>query len=90
MKAWRKHNMQMAATIKELEREREIYVFSGGNKYYKAIIQQIDLKIKQAKNFMLKTKLERRTHFQSEVQFPSNLLLAMYKRVGLTTPEIMP
>lgn len=38
----------------------------------------------------LKTKLERRTHFQSEVAFPSPLLLALFKNAGLPTPEIMP
>lgn len=45
---------------------------------------------KNTPQWRLKTKLERRTHFQSEVAFPSPLLLAMFKRVKFPVPMIQP
>ncbi len=90
MKAWRKHNMSQANTIQRLEHKLRLEKrFSQYTTDFEEI-QKLEVKIKSAKNFMLKTKLERRTHFQSEVAQPSQLLLGMFKRVGLPVSMITP
>jgi hypothetical protein len=47
-------------------------------------------KIAEKKKEYLRTKTERRGQFQKLGGFPGNLLLAMFKKAGLPTPQIMP
>lgn len=90
MKAWRKHNISQVNTIQRLEGKLKTAKILAQYPEDFEDIEKLEAQIKSAKNFMLKTKLERRTHFQSEVAQPSKLLLGMFKRVGLPVPMITP
>lgn len=74
MKAWRKHNMQQSRALKNAKEEIA---------YTPEDIAAKEAKIKQIKFFFLRSKHERRTHFQSEVKAPSVVLWNLLERVGI-------
>lgn len=90
MKAWRKHNMICAAKVQRLEQdldwEKSFVPYTADEEK----VKKIQEKIRETKGFRLRNKLERRTHFQAEAHFPSELLLKLFNRVGLPTPMITP
>jgi hypothetical protein len=89
MKAWRKHNQKIASRIQELQFERAVDMWVYKNPKHE-VIQEHNKKIAEKKKEYLRTKTERRGHFQTTATFPGNLLLALFKKAGLPTPQIMP
>jgi hypothetical protein len=89
MKAWRKHNQKITEQIQELRLERSIDMWVYNNPNPEAF-QEHNKKIAEKEKEYLRTKTERRGQFQKLGGFPGNLLLAMFRKAGLPTPQIMP
>ena len=86
MKAWRKHNQKQSARVQVLERRLELEKTFVSYTTDTKEVDKLQLQIKEAQGFRLRTKHERRTQYAAEVATPSYLLLALFKRVGLWTP----
>lgn len=77
MKAWRKHNMQQSRALRNAKAEIA---------HTPEDIAAKEVKIKQIKFFFLRSKHERRYHFQSEVKAPSAVLWNLLVRAGIVQP----
>jgi len=93
MKAWRLHNMQQTAKIKQLQIRLDacnhvlkLYPYAS---WYKEEAEKLQEKIKQTKGFYLRTKTERRGQFAAEVVSPSQLLWKLFKHAGYQVPEAL-
>ncbi len=89
MKAWRKHNQKITEQLQDLRFERDVDMWVYRNPKHE-VIQEYNKKIEEKKKEYLRTKTERRGQFQRLGGFPGNLLLAMFRKAGLPTPQIMP
>lgn len=89
MKAWRKHNQKITSQLQQLRSDRDWDMLVCNNPKHD-VIQEHNKKIAEKKKEYLRTKVERRGHFQMTATFPCNLLLAMFRKAGLPTPQIMP
>ena len=84
MKAWRLHNMKIAAKVKAIKAELTLFSF------YPEEVERLEAELKETQ-FMRLKRGERRTHFAAEVATPSPILWALFKNAGMVSilpPEL--
>lgn len=84
-KAWRKHNMDLATKIHQLNQDIEFTSqypeLLGGD------LKKFEARREQLLNLRLRNKTERRMQYAAEVSQPSLLLFTLFHNIGLPVPS---
>jgi hypothetical protein len=85
-KAWRKHNMELATKIADIDEKIRFELLWEDGKSSEAI-KKLQEKQEKLAGLRLRNKTERRMQYAAEVSQPSLLLFALFHNIGLPVPS---